>query len=580
MFLYFSLFFIIMTSNDPIILDSTIKQKKDEIGSDFSEADFFEIFTSEQMLKNYELSYEDLCDGKVGNGNDGGIDGFYFFINGEYILEEIDPNNHKKKPILELFIIQSKRSLTFSEDAFQKINTTIQDLFDLSKDMDKLTSFYNEDLLEKAKIFRNSYLALASKHPLLRINYVYATKGNTSEIHVKVKNEAELVKANTIKHFSGSEVNYSFFGAKELLELSRVEKTYTLTLNYIESVLSKGEDNYVLLTNLEDYYKFVTDENNHLRNYIFESNVRDFQGYVEVNKDIIETLNHEKKLDFWWLNNGITILASKASVTGKTITLDDVQIINGLQTTNCIWQFFNDNAYIADTEKNKSLLVKILIIDNPDSRDKIIKATNFQTSIPPASLKATEKIQRDIEDYFKTKDLFYDRRKNYYKNIGKAANKIISIPLLAQTVNSIIRKDPHASRARPASLLKNKETYDQLFNDTISPDTYLLCGQIIKKIESRFKDHLEGYTSQEKRNLKFQITMSIIAKLTEKINYHIEDLKDLTIDDLTNDNIDKITKEVIELTRNYMRDKSLSLEVSSKSKELTDYLLNNLEIEN
>jgi len=571
-----------MTSNDPIILDSTIKQRKEEVGSDFSEEDFFEIFTFDQLLKDYELSYEDLCYGKVGDGNNGGIDGFFFFINEELIKEEIDPTDFKRKPKLDLFIIQSKRSHTFSEDVFQKINTTIQDLFDLSKDMQKLVSFYNESIIEKASIFRNSYLSLASKHPKLNLNYFYASKGNKSEIHSKVKNEAKLVKDNTKKYFSGSKINLNFFGAKELLELSRIEKTYTLTLNFIENVLSKGEDNYVLLTNLEDYYNFATDDNSNIRNYIFESNVRDFQGYIEVNKDILQTLLKEKVLDFWWLNNGITILASKATVAGKTITLDDVQIINGLQTTKCICDYINfkneKNQDLTEDEKKRSLLIKILIIDDDEARDKIIKATNFQTSIPPASLKATEKIHRDIEDYFKGQDLFYDRRKNYYKNIGKPANKIISIPLLAQSLNTIIRKEPHVSRARPSSLVKNKEIYNQLFNETISPETYLFCAQLVKKVESRFREQTEGYTSQEKRNLKFQIVLGIIIKSLNSKDYHIEDLKDIKINDIEKNLIDRTITEIIDLTRNYMKLSKLSLEVSSKSKELTEHILNTINL--
>ena len=571
-----------MTDNNAIILNSTIRQRKKEIDDSFTDGEFFEIFTFDQLLKNFELSYEDYYYGKVGNGDDGGIDGFFFFINGELIKEEIDSNDFKRKPKLELFIIQSKRSVTFSEAVFQKINTTIQDLFDLSKDMNKLSSFYNEELIERATIFRNSYLSLASKHPELNLHYIYASKGDKNKIHTKVENEATLIKENTKKYFSGSKIKVSFFGAKELLELSRIEKTYTLTLNFIENVLSKGEDNYVILTNLEDYYDFVTDENSNIRNYIFEANVRDFQGYVEVNKDITKTLTEENELDFWWLNNGITILASKATVTGKTMTLDDVQIINGLQTTNCIYDYIsskkNENENLTKNEKERSLLVKILIIDKNESRDKIIKATNFQTSIPPASLKATEKIQRDIEDYFKGKDLFYDRRKNYYKNIGKPANKIISIPLLAQSLNSIIRKEPHISRARPSSLLKNKETYDQLFNDTISPDTYLLCAQIIRKVELRLREQTEGYTSQEKRNLKFQITMATIIKTLNKKDYYIEDLKNLTINAIQINLLDSTIKEIIDLTRKYMRKNSSSLEVSSKSKDLTEYILNKVSL--
>jgi hypothetical protein len=571
-----------MASNDPIILDSTITQKKSVVGVDYSDADFFEIFTSEQALKDYELSYEELDDGKIGGGDDGGIDGFFFFINGDYIIEKIDPADFKMRPSLNLFVIQSKQSPSFTEDIFQRINTTIQDIFDLSKDVKKLASFYNANLLEKVNIFRESYLSLASKHPILKITYVYASKGDTSGIHKKVRNEADLVVEKTKEKFTGAQVDIKFFGAKELLELSRIEKTYTLTLNFIETFLSKGEDNYVVLTNLKEYFDFITDEDGNLRKYIFESNVRDYQGNVEVNIDILKTLSSEKELDFWWLNNGITILASRASVTGKTITLDDVQIINGLQTTNCIWKHFNEKQKNGeasfDDEKNKSVLVKILIIDKDESRDKIIKATNFQTAIPTASLKATEKIQRDIEDYFKANDLFYDRRKNFYKNSGKSATKIISIPLLAQSLNSIIRKEPHTSRARPASLLKSNEVYGQLFGEEITPEIYLFCAQVIKKIQARFREQLAGYTAQEKSNLRFQVLMATVIKLLKTKEYGINDLKALKISDISIELIDSATKEVIDLTKNFMAANPQSLDVLSKSKDLTDYILENITI--
>jgi len=573
-----------MRKNDSIILDITIKQKKDELASDYSDADFFEIFTFDQLLKNYELSYEDLCYGKVGQGDDGGIDGFFFFINGDLIKEEVNSEDFKRKPILDVFVIQSKRTATFTEDVFQNINTTVQNIFDLGKDMTCLASLYNSDLLERVNIFRNSYLNLVSKHPHLNIHYFYANKGDTSNIHIKIESEAKLVKENTKKFFSSSSVKLGFYGAKELLELSRIEKTYTLSLNYIESVLSKGKDNYVLLANLKDYYSFTIDEDSNLRTYIFESNVRDFQNYIEVNKDIRETLLSQTPLDFWWLNNGITILASKATVAGKTITLDDVQIINGLQTTHCIYDYFINKSQnkeeLTDLDKTRSILIKIIIIDDDElARDKIIKATNFQTNIPPASLKATEKIHHDIEDFFKENDLYYDRRKNYYKNIGKPINKIVSIPYLAQCLNTILRKEPHVSRSRPASLAKNKEIYDQLFSETIRPSIYLFCARLFKKIEARFKEQLEDFTTQEKRNLRFHISMVVVMKYLKKQSYYVEDLKDIGINNITNELIDEAISEVVSLTRTFMTKRDLTLEVSSKSKDLSDYIKDKIELD-
>ena len=60
-------------------------------------------------------------------------------------------------------------------------------------------------------------------------------------------------------------------------------------------------------------------------------------GINTVNGDILDTLNNRKENeDFWWLNNGITILCSSAIAIGKSITIENVQIVNGLQTSECI----------------------------------------------------------------------------------------------------------------------------------------------------------------------------------------------------------------------------------------------------
>ena len=59
---------------------------------------------------------------------------------------------------------------------------------------------------------------------------------------------------------------------------------------------------------------------------------------------------------------------------------------------------------------------------------------------------ATDKIQRDIEDYLKSRGLFYDRRKNFYKNSGKPRDVIIDIPYLAQAVMAILLRRPDTAR--------------------------------------------------------------------------------------------------------------------------------------
>ena len=48
---------------------------------------------------------------------------------------------------------------------------------------------------------------------------------------------------------------------------------------------------------------------------IFESNVRDYQGNTDVNEGIAASLGTASSEDFWWLNNGVTVLATKEGVS-------------------------------------------------------------------------------------------------------------------------------------------------------------------------------------------------------------------------------------------------------------------------
>ena len=75
-----------MATNDSIVLNSILEQKKIQIARDLPDDDFFELFTFEQVLKKYDLSYEELEHGKIGGGDDGGIDGLFIFINKKYLM--------------------------------------------------------------------------------------------------------------------------------------------------------------------------------------------------------------------------------------------------------------------------------------------------------------------------------------------------------------------------------------------------------------------------------------------------------------------------------------------------------------
>lgn len=476
-----------MPSNDQIILKQILQQSKTKIAPDLTESAYFELFVAEQVLKNFDLSTDELEVGITGQGNDGGIDAIYTFVNGKLLLEDTDLSIYKKGVTLDVFMMQAKKSDGFEGRALDSLIATTNDILDLSRPLPSLKSVYNEKLVLAVECFRQAHEELASKFPKLRISYVYASMGDAQHVHPNVQRKAEALNLTVTSHFPDCEFKFSFLGARELLEMARKIPSTTFQVNLIDAIPT-GNEAYLCLINLREYFKLITDEDNNLRKNIFEANVRDYQGKVEVNQGIKDTLASNNPEDFWWLNNGITIIATKASIAGKTITLEDPQIVNGLQTSTEIFEYFRAQP---KTQEIRSVLVRIIVTNSPASQDKIIRATNSQTAIPLASLKATDKVQRDIEDFFRSNDLYYDRRKNFYKNQGHSKDKIISIPYLAQAIMSIVLHEPNEARARPSSILKRDSTYRQIFNPLYSMGLYLTCVKIMKIVDNYVKSQSE-----------------------------------------------------------------------------------------
>lgn len=87
--------------------------------------------------------------------------------------------------------------------------------------------------------------------------------------------------------------------------------------------------------------------------------------------------------------------------TPKQLLITDPEIVNGLQTSSEIYHFFKDHQDLLENEQ-RNLLLRIIVPDDENSRDRIILATNSQTAIPPVALRATDPIHRQIEMFFIT----------------------------------------------------------------------------------------------------------------------------------------------------------------------------------
>ena len=500
-----------MSTNSQVILNGLLQDRRNETQPETSPDTFFEIFVGQEVLKDFDLSYDEIESGLVGNGGDGGIDGIYLFVNGDLVQEDSEYSHLAKGISIELLVIQAKTHPGFQETPVDRFITVSKDLFDLTKGS-SLDGLYNQSLTEGIRRFQALYQELASRLPALAITFVYASKG--SEVDDKIKHKVQMLKEEVASYFPNSTFNFQFLGAPELLELASQQPTTTRNLPLAENPISSDNQvGFVCLVKLADFFAFITDSTEALQRHLFEANVRDYQGRTEVNDEIQGSLSSNTGEDFWWLNNGISILATEASLGGKTLTVRDPQIVNGLQTSTEIYNYCKGGQLDAEWRK---ILVKVMVSKEDESRDRVIKATNSQTVVPLASLRATDKIQRDIEEYLRQSNLYYDRRKNYYKNEGKPRDKIVGIPYLAQAVMAIVLRKPDQARARPSSLLKSSADYEQVFNISYPIHLYYVCAEAMRRVEAALKSSNLDVASEDRNNLRFYIGMHAVAGLSNK----------------------------------------------------------------
>lgn len=327
-----------MAKNDLVLLDGILEQRFSEGVPSPNLDEVFEFLGFEELLKDYDLSHEELDAGWVDGRDDGGIDGFFTLINGHLLRDPDIFSWPRRNASIDVWIITAKHHATFQQAPLHSLLASLSELLDLSLDKNQLRGTYSDLLIKARSLFHLAYRRLSVVRATLCFRFAYVSRGNSAIVAENVRARGHQIITLVTSLFSSCEAQFDFVGASELVCLYRRTKKFSLELPFLE-YLARSEESYVLLTRLDEFCRFVSDEH-HLRRYLFDSNIRDYLGDNHINEDIADSLCDPTAPDFWWLNNGITILATDATVVGKTIQLQDVQIVNGLQTTESIFRHF------------------------------------------------------------------------------------------------------------------------------------------------------------------------------------------------------------------------------------------------
>lgn len=169
--------------------------------------------------------------------------------------------------------------------------------------------------------------------------------------------------------------------------------------------------------------------------------------------------------DFWFKNNGITIICDDFDVSGTQIKLKHFSIVNGGQTTYNLFKCKELNK-----ENDFFLPCKVIITkgDNQDEKNsfalEIAKATNSQKAIKPVDLKANSPEQVRFANAMRENGIFYQTKR------GEVVPKEYKADYLNSDLSDIgklclgaIFQMPGTSRNKP-SVVYNQEYYEPIFN--------------------------------------------------------------------------------------------------------------------
>jgi hypothetical protein len=493
----------------------------------------FEFFCADQFLKARLLSDKEVLSGQVDAKDDGGVDSFYCFLNNVLVDDttKIDP---RSGGAVELKVFQCKQGEGFSPTAINKFSFFMDDLLTLSRKPSEYHYAYHDKLIQLMATFKLKFQELKKRSvPKLSIEFFYITRRDVWPNRNAKKAADKLVEKVSNEYYSETTVEpFNFVSVSGLWTQFKIAAPELKTLPLVKSFDVK--EGWVGLVTLREYFEFLKGESSdgkpQIDEHIFDSNVRGYALSARVNTRITRTLTEpdkkatDKKPDdkptpeFWLLNNGITILSPDVTYADERLSIENPQIVNGLQTSRRIFEYCRDRNEPLSDKDTRRILVRVIKSKDEITRSNIIRATNDQNPMPAEAFLSTLRLQHQIETYFEKAGYFYDRRKGHYKSLRKPAAQIVGIVDLMQAVLAIMLRQPNTARGRPRDYLKDGKR-QQLFGaddpseaDTHKPfdfEVYLRCVQIVRKVD----DYLALLNLDDKTtlNIRFYVALDLAS---------------------------------------------------------------------
>jgi len=392
-------------------------QTEESLSENVGEDTLFEHFGNFCVLSKEYSEEFNLDDIHTGEGSDMALDGVAILVNGNLInnTEEIaDLANSNKYIEAEFIFVQSKSASKFDGADIGNFLFGVRDLFNPNSRMPRSEKVKHKISLISAIYDRPALFKRGN--PKLKMYYVSTGKWQDDPyLTNKINADIEILKDMNIF----GEVVFNPIDAMGIQKLySHAKNSVSQTIDFDNKVtipeINGVKEAYLGILPVTELIKLISDDDGMMLRGLFYDNVRDFQGDNEVNIEIQQTLMSQDRDLFVLLNNGVTIVADVLNKTGNKFSIEGFQVVNGCQTSHVL---YNNKDQVTQL---MHVPVRLIVSDDDEIKNKIIKATNRQTPVKNEELVALTDFQKSLEQYYAAQPedyrLYYERRSQQYRS--------------------------------------------------------------------------------------------------------------------------------------------------------------------
>lgn len=506
-----------------MLLDATIESFLDahDLPSNLDKSLAFELFATYCIASRYSGMPSDIR--MLSCGQSYGIDSCLVLGNG-HLVQSIGEFEDilKRNADVSFQFLQAKKTKGIDIGGLLKYFDAVTRL--LTQDQD----FGNQVLIDTKAMWCEAVRKFANIQNPPIVELFFGFEGDWPRVEQELGATIDSQMQTLRDRLQPTEVRFVPLDSRTLFEL------YRQSLNRVKKVVSiprlvsfpdaaKIEQAYIGLISSSEFRNLITDSTGAIMPFLFNDNVRDFQGQNPVNTEIQNTLTSDGSdaENFAALNNGVTIVAKGLKRSGDRLSLEDFQIVNGCQTANVFYR------HHSEVRGSVFLPIKIIVTNDADLTNRIIRSTNRQTTVTDEAFVALAPLHKQIEAFFDSHSgaakLWYERRSKQYIDVPHVRkDSVITLTVLVRSYVSICLGMPERCDRYFGELMRTFRS--SMFREEDKVEAYYACSLIYNSVErylSEYSSESRGY-HRFKPHLSYMISRKLIGEKSHSLSSSAE----------------------------------------------------------